>query len=58
MLPKSLIEAHAALSQDRFFRSRMGGQFIDYLLHLKQAEIDRFLAAVTDWEQAEYFEMF
>ncbi len=58
MLPKSLIEAHAALAQDRFFRARMGSQFIDYLLHLKQAEIDRFLATVTDWEQAEYFEMF
>ena len=57
-LPGSLLEAVAALRSDDFFRARLGDRFIDYYLHIKQAEIDRFLASVTDWEQREYFEIF
>jgi|TARA_B100001964_G_C13636408_1_gene338607 glutamine synthetase len=37
---------------------RFGDGFIDYLLTLKQAEVDRFSAPVTDWEQREYFSLF
>ena len=33
-------------------------QFCDYLLHIKEAEISRFLSTVTDWEHKEYFEIF
>ena len=58
MLPRSLMEAVAALKQDIFFRAALGDEFIDYLVHIKEAEIARFLSTVTDWEQAEYFEMF
>ena len=36
----------------------LGSQFIDYVIALKQAEIDRYLAAVTDWEQREYFRLY
>ncbi|HZZ08936.1 MAG TPA: glutamine synthetase family protein [Candidatus Binataceae bacterium] len=58
LLPRSLMEAVAALKADALFREKMGTEFIDYIIALKQAEIDRFLSFVTDWEQREYFEVF
>ncbi len=58
LLPKSLGEAIAALRGDTFFREKFGSPLIDYLLALKDAELARFHAEVTDWEQREYFEMF
>jgi glutamine synthetase len=58
LLPKSLGEAVAALKDDPFFRDAMGAGFVDYYTHIKTAEIDRFQAEVSDWEQREYFEMF
>jgi glutamine synthetase len=58
LLPKSLAEAVAALRGDTFFREKLGAAFVDYLLTIKEAEIARFQADVTDWEQREYFEMF
>jgi glutamine synthetase len=57
-LPKSLQEAVAALGDDSFLRDAMGAAFVDYYLHIKNAEIGRFLAEVTDWEHREYFELF
>jgi len=57
-LPASLMDAVAALKEDAFFRDRLGDQFIDYIVHLKEAEISRFLSSVTDWEQREYFEIY
>jgi glutamine synthetase len=57
-LPKSLREAVSALNDDTFFRKALGEQFVDYYVHIKNAEIDRFQAEVSDWEQREYFEMF
>jgi glutamine synthetase len=57
-LPKSLAEAVAALRSDAFFREKLGAGFVDYLLTIKDAEIARFQADVTDWEHREYFEMF
>jgi glutamine synthetase len=58
LLPKSLGEAVAALKQDRFFRDALGDGFVDYYVHIKTAEIERFQAEVSEWEQREYFEMF
>ncbi len=58
LLPKSLREAVFALSDDPFFRSAMGEQFVDYYVHIKNAEIERFQAEISEWEQREYFEMF
>src|SRR3569833_799195 len=58
LLPKSLRDAVSALKDDPFFREKFGAEFIDYYAHIKNAEIDRFLAEVTDWEHREYFEMF
>ena len=57
-LPRSLMEALAALREDAFFREKLGGLFIDYIITLKEFEIGRFLSEVTDWEHREYFEIF
>jgi len=58
LLPKTLREAVAALKDDAFFRDALGAEFVDYYVHIKNAEIARFEAEVSDWEQREYFEMF
>jgi len=58
LLPKSLGEAVIALGDDPFFRKELGAAFVDYYVHIKNAEIERFQAEVSDWEQREYFEMF
>jgi len=58
LLPKTLREAVAALQDDPFFREALGAEFVDYYVHIKNAEIERFQAEVSDWEQREYFEMF
>jgi len=58
LLPKSLRDAVCALKDDPFFREKFGAEFVDYYTHIKNAEIDRFLAEVTDWEHREYFEVF
>lgn len=56
-LPVSLIEAVDELRQDPTFAKALGSDVVDYLIAIKQAEINRFLTTVTDWEQREYFEM-
>uniref|UniRef100_E6VDC7 Glutamine synthetase catalytic region n=1 Tax=Rhodopseudomonas palustris (strain DX-1) TaxID=652103 RepID=E6VDC7_RHOPX len=58
LLPKSLREAIFALRDDPFFRTALGDEFVDYYTFIKNAEIERFQAEVTEWEQREYFEMF
>jgi glutamine synthetase len=58
LLPKSLREAVFALKDDPFFRNAMGPSMVDYYVHIKNAEIERFQAEVSEWEQREYFEMF
>ena len=57
-LPKTLREAVDVLKNDPFFRGTLGAGFVDYYTHIKNAEIERFQAEVSDWEQREYFEMF
>jgi glutamine synthetase len=57
-LPKSLSEALAALREDACFRDGFGDFFIDYYTHIKEAELARFHAEVSEWEQREYFEIF
>jgi glutamine synthetase len=57
-LPRSLEQAITALRSNTFFRQTFGDQFIDYILHIKEAEVARFLSTVTDWEHKEYFEIF
>jgi glutamine synthetase len=57
-LPRALDEALAALQDSKVFRAGFGDFFVDYYLKLKRAEIDRFNAEVSDWEQREYFATF
>jgi glutamine synthetase len=54
-LPRSLMVAIGALRDNDCFRTAFGDGFIDYFVRLKEFEINRFLTAVTDWEQREYF---
>ena len=56
-LPRSLMEALAALRADACYQEAFGAFFIDYFCRLKQAEIDRFVSEVTDWEHREYFSL-
>jgi glutamine synthetase len=57
-LPKSLEEALAALRADACLASGFGPDFLAYYLRIKEAELARYRAEVTDWEQREYFELF
>jgi glutamine synthetase len=56
-LPRTLLEAIAALRESTCFRAAFGDAFVDYFVQLKEFEIGRFLSEVTDWEQREYFEL-
>jgi glutamine synthetase len=58
VLPRSLMDAVGALKNSALFREKMGADFIEYMVALKESEISRFLSSVTDWEHREYFEMF
>lgn len=57
-LPSTLSEAVECLSNDAFLSDSLGSTFVHYYCKLKRAEIARFNAEVTDWEQREYFEIF
>ena len=52
------MDAVAALRADPFFTKAFGEPFVDYFTRLKEFEIARFLAHVTDWEHREYFEVY
>lgn len=56
-LPASLADAVALTRSDEVFRKAFGDRFIDYITTIKEAEVARFMAEVTDWEQREYFEL-
>src|SRR5215510_6794826 len=58
LLPKTLEEALAALAEDRCFAEGFGQAFVDYYLTIKRAELARYHAEVTEWEQKEYFDLF
>ena len=51
------MEAITALRDNACFRAAFGDAFVDYFVRLKEFEINRFLSAVTDWEQREYLEL-
>ncbi len=57
-LPRSLDEAVRALRESDFWRKQFGDTMVDYLCHIKEAELARFQLEVTEWEQREYFELF
>ncbi len=57
-LPRSLGEALQAFRNSSFYRASLGDTFVDYLSFLKQAEWNRYLGEVSEWEQREYFRLF
>ena len=58
LLPRSLDEALAALKADGALKEALGAAFVDYYCRIKEFELARFDAEVSDWEQREYFELF
>ncbi len=64
LLPKNLGEALTALRVDEIFHAGFGARFIDYYIHIKAAELERFQKEasdqpeVTSWEQKEYLDLF
>ncbi len=64
LLPKDLGEALTALRASGVFGKAFGNSFVDYYVHIKEAELARFKAEaggdaeVTAWEQNEYFDLF
>jgi glutamine synthetase len=68
LLPKTLGEALTALNADDALRDGFGAAFVDYYVHLKNAELARYKAEAqenkkdpaepTAWEQREYFDLF
>ena len=58
LLPRTLGEAIDAFSTSAMYRTAWGDEVVDYLVALKQSEWRRFVAAVTDWEHREYFDLF
>jgi glutamine synthetase len=66
-LPATLEEALAALRTNACFRAGFGDRFVDYYMHIKEAEIARCRKETTDksadteataWEHREYFDLF
>jgi len=57
-LPRNLSEALDALDRNDTAGEAFGRGFIDWFLRIKRAEIARFEAEVSEWEQREYFELF
>jgi glutamine synthetase len=47
-----------ALRQDPCFADAFGARFLDYYLRIKEFEIARCRAEVSEWEQREYFDLF
>jgi glutamine synthetase len=43
------------LRRDGAFESAFGKDVVDWILTLKESEVKRYLAEVSDWEQREYW---
>ncbi len=57
-LPASLEEGLAALGSDPDFLAMLGKDFYHLFSTVKNYELGRFRAHVTDWEKAEYLEVY
>jgi glutamine synthetase len=58
MLPTTLEHAVAALRESACMRRGFGDAFVDYYAKIKEFELARFNAEVSDWEQREYFDFY
>lgn len=57
-LPTTLAQAVAALRDDARLVEAFGRDVIDWYARIKDAEVARFEAEVSEWEQREYFDLF
>jgi glutamine synthetase len=57
-LPQRLEPALAALAADKAFGAKLGPDFLKLFAAVKGAELQRFYDHVTDWERAEYMELY
>lgn len=57
-LPGTLAEALECLKADEVLTAGLGKPFVDYYVHIKEAEVARFNLEVSDWEHREYFDLF
>lgn len=57
-LPETLGAAIDAFETSSMYNAALGAETQDYLTRLKRAEWQRYLATVSEWEQAEYFTAF
>lgn len=57
-LPGSLADAVDAFAASALMRAALGEEVVEYLLKIKRFEWARYMAAVSEWEQAEYFTLF
>ena len=55
-LPRSLKEAIGPLAASKVARRWLGEDFVRHFVAMKQAEVDAFELAVTDWEVARFLE--
>ncbi|MCF6234126.1 MAG: glutamine synthetase family protein [Rhodobacteraceae bacterium] len=58
LLPTNLAQAIDAFEGSAMLRRTMGDEMVDYLTTIKRFEWDRYLSAISEWEQAEYFSLF
>ncbi|HYN11056.1 MAG TPA: glutamine synthetase family protein [Burkholderiales bacterium] len=58
LLPRTLSEALEFLKSDETLKAGFGHPFIDYYCRLKEGELARFNAEVSEWEHREYFDLF
>ena len=57
-LPNTLLAAIEAFEQSPLIADHLGQEFVRYLAQIKRAEWDRYVMTISDWEQAEYFNLF
>jgi glutamine synthetase len=57
-MPRSLGKALASFASSKLCRDALGKDVTAYLLQLKTFEWERYLDTVSEWEQAEYFNLF
>jgi glutamine synthetase len=56
-LPRTLDEAIERFAASSLAREWFGDDFVDDYATMRRWEIDRYRAAVTEWERDRYFEM-
>jgi len=58
LLPTSMLDALNAFRVGSLYTDMVGEDFAHYYQHLKQAEWDRYLSEISEWEHREYFSLF